>query len=935
MNTRIGDIVKTFLLKSALIISLMIISNTFAVPISGRVIDSQSREIIPGAHIKLIDGTAGAVTNLQGEFTLEIGGEGLPVRILVTHISFESDTFIITSPTGNQILLRAGAIMGGEVVVEEVASGSGRNIDGDFVGNVDIIERRDAGAMVLGDLLQGLIGANIQVCCALDSRAELRLLGLPGGYTEITLDGIPEIGGLAGNYRLYSYPAIGISRMEVKKGASSAYSQAKAIGGHLDIQTREPGGEIPEGSIAAYYRSVGGNQLQGELATKIGGIGVASAFDMASSSAFDRDGDGWSESPKNERSFGRVRMSLGDNHAYGGNITGLFIRENRLGGMMGFDREVFGDGEHWIRSVITQRYEGSFDFSMPLADGRFSLSGTAADVDLDQIVGEGRTIVNESGYALRGKWNRDILATKFSMGAEYRAETIEDTSPANEGRLDSEDDRISLIAEDEFYPAFPLAMKAGLRLDSDSRGTNNREWNLFPRLSLKWDISSELIMLASYGSGGRFRPSVQDLMEGYDQSISVVVPTDLQNERGYAATIGSEWRKLFGTDILTIAGGGSFSSISRRIVPISDTEGTLTYINADGPTSVSSLHLQGSMDWARGITLQAGSEFTKSQTELRGVTSTLPFTPEWRGFAKFVWKDFVGIDGLKIWTNSTLFGPQDLPENSFGISRSKSFSIHDIATTFRTGPISFTFGVWNIFDEIQSISPLQGTADPFASGVSTELVYGPLVGRNYMASVVYHFGLSGNVLMGAGYGGLVEKSGDSHAKGENDDHDGHDHTADSPRERPAPTINDGHIHGESCDHGHSETSPVPLNTLIEANVWLIDEEGRHFTCPATGNSGIVDDKTPFTLLGNKKYYHCCPSCKGEDKLKASLRSGFVVPGNIIEEDQDGLRYLCPVMGKEGIVTANTTHSDYNGKRYYFCCPPCKTDFEKSPSSFAN
>ncbi len=916
-----------------IIAALLVLSNIHAAPISGKVVDSKTNENIPGAHIKLIEGTTGAVTNLQGEFSLEIGGQSLPVRILVTHISFEPDTFLITSATGNQISLRTGAIMGGEVVVEEVASGSGRNIDGDFVGNVDIIERRDAGAVVLGDLLQGLIGANIQVCCALDSRAELRLLGLPGGYTEITLDGIPEIGGLAGNYRLYSYPAIGISRMEVKKGASSAYSQAKALGGHLDIQTREPNGEIPEGSIAAYYRSVGGNQLQGELATKIGGIGVASAFDMASASAFDRDGDGWSESPKNERSFGRVRLSLGNSHSYGGNVTGLFIRENRLGGMIGFDREVFGDGIHWIRSVITQRYEGSFDFSMPLATGKMSLSGTVADVDLDQIVGDGHTIVNESGYALRGRWNRDILATKFSIGAEYRAETIEDTSPGNEGRLDSEDDRISFIAEDEFYPAIPLTVKAGLRLDSDSKRTESREWNLFPRLSLKWDISSELIMLASYGSGGRFRPSVQDLMEGYDQSISVIVPAELQNERGYAATIGSEWRKLFGTNILTIAGGGSYSSISRRIVPISDESGALTYINADGPTEVSSIHLQGSMDWARGITLQAGSELTKSQTELLGVRSTLPFTPEWRGFAKFVWKDIAGIDGLKIWTNSTLFGPQDLPENSFGVSRSNSFSIHDIAATFRTGPISFTFGIWNIFDEIQSISPLQGTADPFASGVSTELVYGPLVGRNYMASVVYHFGLPGNVLMGAGYGGLVEKAGNSYTETDDTDHEGHAHTAESARSRPSSPAD--HVHGESCDHGHSETAPVPQSTVIEANVWLIDGEGKHFTCPATGNSGIVNDKTPFTMLGNKRYYHCCPSCKGEDKLKASLRRGFVVPGNIIEQNGDGLSYLCPVMGKKGIVTANTTYSDYDGKRYFFCCPPCKTDFEKSPSSFAN
>ncbi len=978
-----------------ILISLIIAVVAIAEPITGRIIDSQTRETIPGAHIKLLGGQAGDVTNIQGQFTLETGDVELPQTIVISHISYDPDTVVITFSKGNEIALRPAAIMGGEVVVQEYASGSGRGVDGDVVGSADIIERRDAGAGSLGDLLQGMVGASVQVCCALDSRAELRLLGLPGGYTEITLDGIPEVGGLAGNYRLYSYPAIGITRMEVKKGASSAYSKAKALGGHLDIQTRKPSGEIPEGSIAAYYRAVGGNQLQGELATAIGGIGVATAFDMASGDAFDRDGDGWSESPKNERSFGRVRLMLGESPSYNASVTGLFIRENRLGGMIGFDRESFGDGEHWIRSVITQRYEGSFSYGMPFVDGNLSLTGTLADVDLDQIAGERQTIVNENGYALQTNWSRNLFATNFSIGAEYHAETIEDSSPGFEGRLDSKDDRISFIAEDEFYPAYPVTMKFGLRLDGDSKANSSKVWNLFPRLSLQWNFTDDFMMLASYGSGGRFRPSVQDLMEGYDQSVSVIVPANLENERGYAATIGSEWKKFFGTDILTIAGGGSYSRISRRIVPVPDGEGGLTYINAEGPTSVTSMHLQGSMDWARGITLQAGTEFTQSQTTVGGVTSSLPFTPEWRGFGKLVWKDIAGVDGLKVWLNSTLFGPQDLPENTFAIDRSDAFSIHDIAATFRTGPISFTFGVWNIFDEVQSISPLQGTADPFASGVSTELVYGPLVGRNYMASIVYHFGLATDVLMGAGYGGLVEKSGETYVDAEHSEDDGHGHGSAPVRQRPATTgghvhgpdcdhggvedshtrnqsvregpeipattlnahvhgpdcdhglnetassVREGssspeiHAHGEDCDHGHAEQTSIKQNEITEANVWLIDGEGKHFICPSTGNSGIVDAKTPFTLLNDKKYYHCCPSCKGEEKVKNALKSGFVVPGNVIEKEGDELRFVCPIMGNESVVSSTTTYSDFDGRRYFFCCPPCKDDFDAAPERYSN
>ncbi len=915
--------------------------------IDGMIIDSRTGEPIVGAHIKVIGGKSGDVTDLNGEFSFDAGEISYPIRISVSHISYEADTIEISRGSEIEIALNSNTIKGSEVVVEESSTGSGSGMGGDVIGSADIINRRDAGATSLGDLLQGLAGANVQVCCALDSRAELRLLGLPGGYTEITLDGIPEVGGLASSYRLYSYPAIGITRMEVKKGASSAYSQAKALGGHLDILTRKPSGDIAEGSIAAYYRTVGGNELQGELATEIGGIGVATAFDMASGSAFDRDGDGWSESPGVERSFGRMKLTLDNSAGYSANITGLYIRENRLGGMMGYDREVFGDGEHWIRSVITRRYEGNFNIDMPLAGGNLYVAGTAANVGLDQIVGERQTVVTEKGAILQSNWSVDLYGTQFSAGAEYRVENIEDQSPGFEGRLDGTDDRISMIAEDEFYPAVPLTVKAGLRVDGDSEDGATREWILFPRLSLKWNISDKLMALASYGSGGRFRPSVQDLMEGYDQSISVVVPDNLVNERGHAITLGTEWKEYYGTDILTLAGGGSYSKINSRIVPVSDDDGVLTYTNADGPTNVGSLHLQGSMEWARGITLQAGSEVNYTETTIDGNTSSLPFTPRWRGFGKFIWKDFVGVDGLKIWLNSTLFGPQELPENSFGMSETDPFAINDVAATFRTGPISFTVGVWNALDEVQTVSPLQGTADPFASGVSTELVYGPLVGRNYVASVVYHFGLPGDVLMGAGYGGLVDDGGESYAETDHSEDDGHDHGSAPVRERPMTT--DGHVHGEDCDHGHAEPE-ITLNDghgyadnridqshngkLIEANVWLIDGKGKHYTCPVMGNSGIVDDKTTFTVIDNKKYYHCCPSCQGEEKVQKALDEGFVVPGNVLRFGADNsLKALCPVMGNEVTVDEYTAYSDFEGQRYYFCCPPCKGDFDSEPEDF--
>lgn len=48
----------------------------------------------------------------------------------------------------------------------------------------------------------------------------------------------------------------------------------------------------------------------------------------------------------------------------------------------------------------------------------------------------------------------------------------------------------------------------------------------------------------------------------------------------------------------------------------------------------------------------------------------------------------------------------------------------------------------------------------------------------------------------------------------------------------------------------------------------------------------------------------------------------------------GTKLKCPVTGEDFTVKAATVQVVYKGKRYAFCCPDCKPDFEKNPDKFA-
>ncbi len=49
----------------------------------------------------------------------------------------------------------------------------------------------------------------------------------------------------------------------------------------------------------------------------------------------------------------------------------------------------------------------------------------------------------------------------------------------------------------------------------------------------------------------------------------------------------------------------------------------------------------------------------------------------------------------------------------------------------------------------------------------------------------------------------------------------------------------------------------------------------------------------------------------------------------------GDRARCPVTGEEFLITDASPKVEYEGKTYYFCCPPCADSFKADPKKYLN
>ena len=75
-----------------LTIQLTLAQNT----ISGKIVDSENQEAIPGANVIVLGSNTGAVADFDGNFTLNTSAE-LPLTIEVSYVGYSSKSFEVTS----------------------------------------------------------------------------------------------------------------------------------------------------------------------------------------------------------------------------------------------------------------------------------------------------------------------------------------------------------------------------------------------------------------------------------------------------------------------------------------------------------------------------------------------------------------------------------------------------------------------------------------------------------------------------------------------------------------------------------------------------------------------------------------------------------------------------------------------------------------------
>ncbi len=210
--------------------------------IFGHVIEEDTEESVPYATVMIVESKQGAVTNENGEFYFkDIPAGSYTLRVQCMGYETQEKRVVVSSEFRVDVhfKVQASRVMD-EVVVSASRNETSRRQTPVVVNVMNQKLFESVNSMDLAKSLNYQSGLRVENNCQNCGFPQVRINGLEGPYSQILIDSRPVMSALSGVYGLEQIPVNMIERVEVVRGGGSALFGANAVGGTINIITKDP-----------------------------------------------------------------------------------------------------------------------------------------------------------------------------------------------------------------------------------------------------------------------------------------------------------------------------------------------------------------------------------------------------------------------------------------------------------------------------------------------------------------------------------------------------------------------------------------------------------------------------------------------------------------------------------------------------------------------
>ena len=410
--------------------------------IYGHVIEDVTEDDVAYAAVLILETGQGLNTDEYGKFQfnhLPVGEYTLRVQLIGYKTQEVKVNVLKDKPVDMHVKLAVEGLVADEVVVS-ASRNAVRRCEAPVVVNVlntKLFEQTNS--TDLAKSLNYQSGLRVENSCQNCAFPQVRINGLEGPYSQILINSRPVVSALSGVYGLEQIPVNMIDRIEVVRGGGSALFGANAVGGTINIITKEPVQNSFSASSTlscmdgdAWEQVVNANA---SLVSSDGTYGIALYESYRNRNPYDRDGDGFSEVGKlNANTFG-LNAYYKPSHYGKLNIEYHTTNEFRRGGNK-FDFEPFQSDITEQTKHIINSGGVSYDQFFNEYKHKMSIYGSVQHIDRNSYYGAqqnpdayGKTddITWVAGGMYVGNYDKCLFApATFTAGVEYQNNSMHD-----------------------------------------------------------------------------------------------------------------------------------------------------------------------------------------------------------------------------------------------------------------------------------------------------------------------------------------------------------------------------------------------------------------------------------------------------------------------------------------------------------------------------
>lgn len=631
--------------------------------IAGHVIVKGTEESIPFATVMILGTNRGAVSNEEGQFEFrKLAAGKYTLRVQVMGYKTQEKTITVSAEATSVVHFQMEEV---SFTTDEVVVSANRNEVSRKAAPVvvNVMSAKLFETVNSTDLAKSLnfqSGLRVENNCQNCGFPQVRINGLEGPYSQILINSRPIISALSGVYGLEQIPVNMIERVEVVRGGGSALFGANAVGGTINIITKDPinnsfqvASTMSNMNGKSWEQYMGGNV---SLVAKDNSYGIALYEAYRNRNPYDADGDGFSELGKlNMNTFG-MRAYYRPNYFSRINVEYHTTNEFRRGGnkfnLQPHEADITEQTKHIINSggVSYDRYWGE--------KHKMSVYGSVQHTDRNSYYGAQKDMnaygkTNDLTWVVGGMYvgnmDRCLFApATFTGGVEYQSNSLHDVMTGYHRDM-QQDVRIAGGFVQNEWRLNRWTMLVGARLDKH----NLIDHPIFsPRVNFLYKPNDNLQARLTYSTGFR-APQAYDedlhVTAVGGEGVQIRLADGLREERSNSFSGSVDWSFPMGHWQSNILLEGFYTDLHHVFVLEDigeDQNGDKIKERRNGSgAKVYGVNLDAKVAHGREAQLQLGftvqrsrynrAEVWTSEGEEEQTTKRMPRTPDYYGYFTF------------------------------------------------------------------------------------------------------------------------------------------------------------------------------------------------------------------------------------------------------------------------------------------------------------